>query len=244
MKLKLIPAGTFLMGSSKDVDPNTFDSEMPRHEVRISRAFYLGVTEVTQGQYRAVTGESPSLFKGSDDLPVERVSWLDAVKFCNALSAKEGLTSFYRIEGDKVSAPDWKGAGYRLPTEAEWEYACRAGPGGTGAYSFGDDATQLDRHAWYDGNSGRTTHPVGQKAPNAFGLYDMHGNVYEWCWDGFAPYDAKAAVDPVGPFEASARVYRGGNWGSDPRCARSAIRSWSASWFRLSGLGFRVARVR
>jgi serine/threonine-protein kinase len=161
MTLKLIPAGTFMMGSSNEMDAQADDNEMPRHEVRISWAFYLGVTEVTQGQYRAVTGESPSHFKGSDDLPVEQVSWLDAVRFCNALSVKEGLTPFYRIEGDEVSVPDWKGAGYRLPTEAEWEYAVRAGPGGAGVYSFGDDASQLGRYAWYDANSENKTHPVG-----------------------------------------------------------------------------------
>ena len=244
IRLRRIPTGKFLMGSSKDRDPQAYDDETPQHEVRISRAFYLGVTEVTQGQYRAVTGESPSHFQGSDDLPVERVSWFDAIRFCNALSDKEGLTSFYRIEGDDVSVPDWKGEGYRLPTEAEWEYAGRAGPGGTGAYSFGDDAAQLGQYAWYRDNSEGKTHPVGQKAPNAWGLFDMHGNVYEWCWDGYASYEAQAAVDPIGPLRATSRVLRGGSWYSLARLVRAAYRFRDDPSDRSSNIGFRCGRVR
>ncbi len=148
IKLKLIPAGEFLMGSSKDEDKDkdALLNEMvdrQKHRVLITRAFYLGVTEVTQGQYRAVTGQSPSHFKGSDDLPVESVSWLDAVAFCNALSRQEGLPLYYRIEGYSVEVPDPKGSGYRLPTEAEWEYACRAR--GSTRFSFGDDPASLER---------------------------------------------------------------------------------------------------
>jgi formylglycine-generating enzyme required for sulfatase activity len=242
MRLKLIPAGRFFMGS-RDGDAQAYGDEKPGHDVRLG-AFYLGETEVTQGQYRAVAGESPSHFKGSDDLPVERVSWRDAVRFCNALSQREGLSPYYRIEGEAVSVPDWKGSGYRLPTEAEWEYACRAGPGGVGAFCFGDDVGQLGRYAWYGTNSDGKTHPVGQKLANAFGLYDMHGNVLEWCWDGYARYDAKPAVDPVGPLKAALRVIRGGSWRNNPRDCRSANRNRSAPVYRLSDLGFRVARVR
>ena len=250
IKLKRIPAGTFLMGSSKDRDAHAYESEMPQHEVRISRAFYLGVTEVTQGQYSDVTGENPSIlyfpgsdFQRTDDLPVVRVKWYDAVKYCNALSTKEGLTPFYRIEGDHVSVPNWKETSYRLPTEAEWEYACRAGPGGMGVYSFGDDADQLDRFAWLANNS-NNIHPVGQKAPNAWGLYDMHGNVSEWCWDEYADYKPQAALDPSGPLGASVRVLRGGGWFSTPEVARSAYRIMYAPGSQNGNLGFRVARVR
>jgi formylglycine-generating enzyme required for sulfatase activity/serine/threonine protein kinase len=244
MKLVLIEPGTFLMGSSKDEDSQAYDDEMPRHEVRISRAYYLGVTEVTQGQYRAITGESPSRFKGSDDLPVEQVSWHDAVRFCNALSAKEGLPAFYRVVGDSVRVPDWKGTGYRLPTEAEWEYACRAGS--RTRHSFGDDAASLGEFAWFDGNSGNQTHPVGRKRANRFDVYDMHGNVWEWCWDGYeADYYRKSPTDdPPGPSQAPNRVIRGGGWINEPRRARSACRNRNAPENRDYYLGFRVARVQ
>ena len=244
MKLVLIPAGEFLMGSSKDPDNYARDPEVPQHRVRITRPFYLGVTEVTQGQYRAVTGQSPSNFKGSDDLPVEQVSWDDAVNFCNALSRVEGFPPFYRVDGQNVAVPDWKGAGYRLPTEAEWEYACRAK--NPARYSFGDDPAGLGEHAWFDGNSGNQTHPVGQKRPNAFGLFDMHGNVYEWCWDAFdTKYYAESPVDdPRGPSGASGRVIRGGGWHRDPLYARSAYRGWDPPGNRRHVLGFRLARVQ
>ena len=201
MKLRLIPAGTFMMGSPDD-DKEADDNEKPAREVKITRGFYLGETEVTQGQYKAVTGESPSKFQRSDDLPVEQVSWLEAVKYANALSEKDGLTPFYRITGESVTVPDWKGEGYRLPTEAEWEYACRGR--NPGRYGFGDDALLLGEYAWFDGNSGKKTHEVRQKRSNGLGLFDMYGNVWEWCWDGHVaklpggvdPRGAKAAVGP------------------------------------------------
>ncbi|WP_406695169.1 SUMF1/EgtB/PvdO family nonheme iron enzyme [Singulisphaera sp. Ch08] len=244
IKLKLIPAGTFQMGSSKEEDKDADDDELPRHEVRISRAFYLAATEVTQGQYRAITGESPSQFEGSDDLPVERVSWFDAVRFCNALSVKEGLPAFYRIVGETVSVSDWRDTGYRLPTEAEWEYACRGR--NPARYSFGDDAADLGEYAWYDGNSENKTHPVGQKRGNAFGLYDMHGNVYEWCWDGYDAeyYGQSPGTDPSGPLQATFRMYRGGSCSFVPRSPRSPDRFWLTPDDRSDYLGFRVARVQ
>ncbi len=245
MKLVLIPAGEFDMGSDAS-DPGALPNEQvagKKHRVRITRPFYLGTTEVTQGQYRAVTDANPSFFKGSDDLPVEQVSWLDAIRFCNALSTKEGLTPFYRIEGDDVSVPDWKGPGYRLPTEAEWEYACRAGPGGAGAYGFGDDAAQLGRHAWYKANSEGKIHPVGQKVPNAWGLFDMHGNVWEWCWDRFGAYEAGPVVDPVGPSDGSDRVIRGGSWSHAAESCRAAFRFRNSPTRTNYNLGLRLARV-
>ena len=248
MELVLIRAGEFLMGSPES-DTDAMADEKPQHRVRITRPFYLGVTEVTQGQYQAVTGANPSHFKGSANLPVETVSWLDAIDYCNALSRKEGLTPFYRIQGETVEVPDWNGTGYRLPTEAEWEYACRAGS--TTRYSFGDDAAGLGAFAWYSGNSRtlnvRLSQPVGQKRPNAWGLYDMHGNVEEWCWDGYeADYYSKKppAADPLGPSQAASRVYRGGCWRLSPQICGSAFRHGHAPGNRSPLLGFRVARVQ
>jgi formylglycine-generating enzyme required for sulfatase activity len=241
MTLKLIPAGEFMMGSPAD-DKGAFDNEKPQHRVTISRPFYLGVTEVTQGQYRAVTGQSPSSFKGSDDLPVECVSWYDALAFCNSLSAKEGRTPFYRIEGQNVEIPAQNGEGYRLPTEGEWEYACRAGI--PGRFGFGDDDRMLDLYAWHAGNSDGKTHPVGQKRPNSLGLYDMHGNVWERCWDGFSPnyFRESPTVDPSGPSEASDRVSRGGSWVDWPHYCRSALRWKFSLEDRGYNRGFRLAR--
>jgi formylglycine-generating enzyme required for sulfatase activity len=243
IKLVLIPAGEFLMGSP-DSDPDADADEKPQHRVRITRPFYLGVRELTQGQYRAVAGENPGHFKESDDLPVESVSWLDAITYCNALSRKEGLAPFYRVQGATVEVPDWDGTGYRLPTEAEREYACRAGS--TTRFSFGDDAVGLGAFAWYGGNSRQRTHPVGEKQPNAWALYDMHGNVWEWCWDGYEAdqYKKWSAADPLGPAHAASHVFRGGGWDDDPRFERSANRSWSAPGDRSSYVGFRVARVQ
>jgi len=254
IKLRLIPTGTFQMGSP-DGEGDT--DEHPQHEVRITRPFYVGVYEVTQAQYQVVTGQNPSSFsstgggkgavavQSTDQHPVETVSWLDAVKFCNLLSEKDGLKPFYEIEGETVRVPDWSGPGYRLPTEAEWEYACRAGC--TAAYSFGGDSDQLDEYAWYDGNSkvngNGSTHPVGQKRRNAFDLYDMHGNVWEWCWDCYSEgyYKEPTAADPRGPTDASFRVFRGGSWCYSPGYCRSAYRGRDAPEGRFYGVGFRLA---
>ncbi len=153
---------------------------------------------------------------------MEDVSWLDAVNFCNKLSDKEGLKPFYEIDGDGVRVADWSRPGYRLPTEAEWEYACRANA--PTRYSFGDDATSLGEFAWYDGNSGSKTHPVGEKRPNGFGLFDMHGNVWEWCWDGCDAYKASRVDDPTGLDGAALRVIRGGSWVNDARVVRGVPR--------------------
>ncbi len=239
LKLKRIPAGTFRMGST-DADRDAWDGEKPRHEVRITRPFYLGVYEVTQGQFQAVMGENPSYFKGSDNLPVEQVSWLQAVTFCNRLSEREGLKPYYRIEGETVAVTG--GDGYRLPTEAEWEYACRAGT--TTRFSFGDDENALGQYAWYSANSNGRPHPVGEKHPNALGLHDMHGNVSEWCWDAYNAeyYKQSPTNDPQGPDRASDRARRAGGWSLEPRLDRSAFRWWGAPGFRAYDLGFRLAR--
>ena len=229
MKLTLIPAGEFQMGSDEsDTDARDTEfvvnpeGEKQKHLVRITRPFYLGVTEVTQGQYQAVMGKTPSVFRMSDDLPVERVSWFDAIEFCIKLSDKETQQPRYRIEDKTVTFTG--GYGYRLPTEAEWEYACRAGS--TTRYPFGDDENGLGEYAWYHKNAGGKTHPVGQKRANVWGLHDMMGNVWEWCWDGYAVdyYKGSTVDDPHGATKSEGRVVRGGSWNGNPLASRSAHR--------------------
>ncbi len=223
--------------------------------MRITRPVYLGVYEVTQAQYQAVMGNNPSQFsvngggkesvagQSTERRPVEQVSWLDAVKFCNKLGEMEGRAPFYEIDGDNVRAPDWKRAGYRLPTEAEWEYACRANAPTVTRYSFGNDAASLGEFAWYGDNSGRKTHPVGEKRPNGFGLFDMHGNVWEWCWDGCGAdyYKQSREDDPRGLDGASDRVVRGGSHIDGPRHHRSAHHAGLPPGRRQGNLGFRLA---
>ena len=195
------------------------------HKVTLTNHFELGVYEVTQEEYERVMGTNPSQFKGARN-PVEQVSWDDAVEFCRKLSA----------------LPAEKSAGYvyRLPTEAEWEYACRAGT--TTVYSFGDSAAQLGEYAWYIDNSGNATHPVGGKKPNAWGLYEMHGNVWEWCQDWYGDYPSGAATDPTGPSSGSGRVHRGGSWNGNFERCRSANRFRGTPDYRSYSQGFRVLR--
>ena len=221
LRLVLIPAGAFLMGSP-DTETDREKDEGPRREVRISRPFYLGVFAVTQEQYRQVTGRNPSSFQGSQN-PVESVPWDEAVEFCKALSQRTGKKA-------------------RLPTEAEWEYACRAGC--KKPFSYGDDKEyrQIGDHAWYFRNSGNRTHPVGGKKPNAWGLYDMHGNVWQWCSDWYAASDANAVnVDPPGPGSGTARVLRGAGWCAEALVCRTAHRDCLSPASRYNYLGFRVA---
>lgn len=222
MEFVLIPAGTFTMGSP-DSDPNAYDDEKPAHQVTISQPFYMGKYEVTQAQWKAVMGRenNPSYFKG-ESLPVDHVSWGDVQAFIQKLDQQENRAS---------------GVFCRLPTEAEWEYAARAGT--TTLYSFGNDAAKLADYAWYAKNANHTTYPVGQKKPNAWGLYDMHGNVLEWCQDWYGPYSAGAVTDPRGPAEGTYRVIRGGSWDRAARLARSAHRFWNHPSYRVDGLGFR-----
>jgi formylglycine-generating enzyme required for sulfatase activity len=221
MEFVLIPAEEFQMGSN---DTQAFANEQPVHTVRLTKPFYLGTYEVTQAQWEAVMGNNPSHFKGDSALPVESVSWQDAQEFIRRLNARERGTAFYR-----------------LPTEAEWEYAARAGS--TTAYSFGNSAGDLGRYAWHEANAGENTHPVGQLQPNAWGLYDMHGNVWEWVQDWYGNYSHGTAVDPAGPSSGSARVNRGGGWDSDARACRSALRIDGAPGFRFGSLGVRLLRV-
>ena len=216
MKLRVIPPGKFTMGAGSDA-----------HEVTLTKPFSLGTYEVTQAQYEQVMGVNPSNFKGAYN-PVEKVSWNDAIAFCRKLSA--------------LPTEAAEGNVYRLPTEAEWEYACRAGT--TARYSFGEDESELVDYAWFRGNSGGTTHPVGLKKANALGLYDMHGNVLELCQDLFANYSIGAATDPSGPMSGKTRVFRGGGWHSGATVCLSTYRR--GSWASNSGIfvGFRVACIR
>lgn len=218
MKLAYIPAGTFVMGSDVKEPDEYFDNDAPAHRVSITHPFYMSVTEVTQAQYAAIMGGNPSKFPGTNN-PVEQVSWEDAVAFCKALSKKTGRT-------------------FRLPTEAEWEYACRAGS--TTRYSFGDDADALSAYAWFEENSDRKTHPVGQKKPNAWGLFDMHGNVWEWCSDWVGEYRNAAVTDPEGPSSGSARILRGGSCVDDARGCRSTYRFCGKPDSRYRTFGLRV----
>ena len=214
MKLAYIPPGRFLRGTPWEEPGRQYD-ERP-HTVRITRPFRIGVTEVTQGQWEAVMDVNRANFRGGN-LPVEKISWRDAVEFCERLSRNEGRT-------------------YRLPTEAEWEYACRAGAIGALA-----DTGRLNDMAWHDSNSGGTTHPVGTKQPNAWGLNDMHGNVAEWCSDIYdADYPKTEAVDPAGPSEGSERVIRGGSWAHFPLGCRSAARNSAPPSYQFRETGFRA----
>ncbi len=222
MRFRLIPAGSFMMGAVPG-DMDAADDEKPQHRVEITRQFYMGAHEVTQEQYEAVMGENPSEFMGFDR-PVERVTWHEAVEFCRRLSTTEGVI-------------------YRLPTEAEWEYAARAGS--TTAFFWGDDVDEAVVYAWHKYNSFGRSHPVGQMMPNAWDLYDMAGNVSEWCADWFGEdyYRDSPQSDPAGPSSGEARVLRGGSWGYFARNLRSAYRLGSAPDFRsYFNLGFRIVR--
>jgi len=216
LKLVQIPAGQFLMGSPEtETDRNRDETQ---HEVTISKPFYMGVTHVTVRQYAQFVKDTrqkheETKFKQTGDHPVVKVNWDDAQAFCAWLSNKSGKS-------------------VRLPTEAQWEYACRAGT--TTRFSFGDGDGDLGNYAWYCDNSAEMTHPVGQKKPNAWGLYDMHGNAWQWCQDHYAPYGQAATTDPTGPNEGSSRVSRGGSWVDEPGTFRCALRIRSNNpeqWF-------------
>ena len=245
-----IEPGSFIMGSPTDELGHGGDEV--QHAVTLSQGFYLAEAEVTQAQWVAVMGSNPSFYKAPtypqcDDCPVENVTWYDAVDYCNALSDLEGLDRAYVVNGPGVNW-DQSANGYRLPTESEWEYACRAGTttafynGGITAVGCALDPV-LDQIGWYCGNSASRTHEVRQKQSNAWGLYDVSGNVYEWCWDWYGNYPG-TVTDPVGPVSGAERIKRGGNWQAIVRGCRSAYRSDSAPGARSRVDGLRAARTR
>jgi formylglycine-generating enzyme required for sulfatase activity len=233
MKFMLIPAGRFSMGSQLSPEEiarryggaaKHYKDELPPHPVEITKPFYLQTTEVSQGQWKKVIRDNQSRFKGcGDDCPVERVSWGMAQEFISKLNQMEGTKK------------------YRLLTEAEWEYACQVGT--TTVFSFGNEVDKLGGYAWYRNNSEGQTHPVGKKKPNAWGLFDMYGNVWEWCQDWYGDYPSNSVADPKGPDKGKYRVLRGGSWLNNARDLRSALRDGDLPDLRNHhGYGFRVVR--
>lgn len=213
--------GSFKMGSST-AELGRYESEL-EHSVELNRSYFLGITLVTQREYLEVMGLNPSTQLG-DDLPVDNVSWEDAIEFCKRLSSRPAELDAGRV--------------YRLPTEAEWEYACRFGS--STSYYFGDNAEALDEHAWFEDNSNGHTHAVGQLRPNAGGFYDMHGLAWQWCSDWFADYDTTRYINPTGPESGEQRVLRGGSWYNKATDCRAATRGANLPGTKSTTIGFRV----
>lgn len=250
----LIQGGTFQMGSPENEAWRSADEA--QHTVTVSD-FYMSIYELTQAEYMDITGDNPSNFSG-DDLPVENISWLDAIHYCNARSEKEGLTPVYTIDGQNVIW-DRSADGYRLPTEAEWEYACRAGtitPFNTETsisaeesnyyghypYEIEDNYFSQGNLTTKPGEYRQTTIPVTSFAPNKWGLYNMHGNVGEWVWDYYSPYSGEEQSDPSGAESGTLRVYRGGGWNDFAKNMRSAYRATMAEEKGSFNIGIRLVR--
>lgn len=247
-----IESGSFLMGSPAGEPGREEQNDEEQHRVEVTRGFWLTTTEVSQALYEEVCGANPSRWIGPS-LPVENVTWFDCMRFCNRLSEFHGYRPAYMIDGERVEW-DRSADGYRLPTEAEWEYACRAGA--STAFGFGDDADLLHLYANYcdrtcerewrdtDHDDGFAfTAPVGSFRPNAWGLHDLHGNVWEWCWDWWEPFTADARSDPTGPPNGTHKVEKGGCWEVGPDMCRQAYRHYVEPDQKRSYLGFRIART-
>jgi len=229
-----VDGGTFQMGSASGGD----NDERPVHSVTV-KTFNIGKYPVTQKEWVEIMGTNPSNFKG-DNLPVEQVSWFDVVEYCNRRSVKEGLTPAYSGSGNNITC-NWNANGYRLPTEAEWEYAAKGGNKDPMVYEY-SGSNSVGAVAWYDGNSGKRTQPVGTKAANSLGIHDMSGNVWEWCWDWYGSYSSGSQTDPRGASSGSDRVDRGGGWNDSAAHVRSAYRHYGTPSVRGAYLGFRLVR--
>lgn len=217
--MRWIPPGEFLMGTAEEEEVSELFPEKPRHRVKISQGFWLGITPVTQEQWCTLDEENPSRFQDARR-PVEKVSWQDCCDWIAKLNQEVGSLDA------------------RLPSEAEWEYACRAGS--TTKYSFGESEKDLEKYAWFSGNA-KETHSVASRLPNEWGLFDLCGNVWEWCFDGPRNYSTEAAEDPLGSLdEGAGRVFRGGSWSDSAQYCRSAYRSAGDAGFRDDDLGFRL----
>jgi formylglycine-generating enzyme required for sulfatase activity len=219
MKFVWIPPGTFMMGSPEQEAER--DKSEIQHKVTLTSGFYLGMCTVTQEQWQALMKDNPSRAKKEKNLPVENVSFDECLEFLKKMGDKDGQR-------------------YRLPSEAEWEYACRAGS--KSCYCFGDDPKLLGEYAWYRDNAGEKPHPVAQKKPNRWGLCDMHGNIWEWCADWYGAYPKDAVVDPKGPEKGTSRVLRGGSFYSPSSFVRCSIRGYFDPAKRGLNIGFRAAK--
>jgi formylglycine-generating enzyme required for sulfatase activity len=226
--MAFVAGGTFQMGS--DAVGSAGQPAQPVHSVTVA-PFWMDSTEVTQADYQSLVGADPAEFYDDPDRPIEMVTWYDAVLYCNARSKRDGKDTVYSYTSVSGTARDGRNGlgnlainfeanGYRLPTEAEWEYACCAGT--TSEYYWGSDSA--NQYAWYSGNSSGTTHPVGTKLSNAWGLYDMCGNAWEWCNDWYGAYTSEAQTDPRGPNSGTVRVIRGGSWERNAAYLQSASR--------------------
>ena len=235
-----IPAGSFMMGSPENEAER--ENDETQHEVTITRSFYMQIHEVTQGEWRELMGNNPSYFSScGSDCPVEMVSWYDALAYANALSEEHNLDPCFTIDGTNVTISAttiYDCSGYRLPTAAEWEYSARAGT----RTAFYNGERTLDDIAWYGGNSNRRTHPVAQLEANSWGVYDMSGNVWEWCWDRYGSYESSSITDPIGANSGSNRVLRGGSWFNSASGIRSAARNSNDPTNRNRYRGFRLFR--
>ena len=232
LELVAIESGSFMMGSP--ITEAHHQQDETQHTVTLSQGFQISTTEITQERYEAVMGNNPVQHTDCPSCPVGNVDWFEALEFCNALSTLEGRVPVYGIARPSVS---WNKTldGYRLPTEAEWEYAARAGQ--SQVYSGSDS---VDEVAWYTQNSSIEAHPVGTKKANAWGLYDMSGNVMEWTWDPIDDYPSEGVTDPLGPETGLFRVHRGGSFNFAASASRVADRSWEEPTASGDTLGFRI----